>query len=183
VVSFDCLLGEAQLLLHNLGFDAEIRQLVAQSLRFHAQCFALLFADFDLLIQHDGPLDGHIVLWFQVFQGRDLMACLALEIVVLHLNVAQLVLQWALRLAQGRDLLLEDVLGVVGLGLALLVFGLGEISMLRLSQEAVCTYLPLLGFEAHLLHLLLQLALALLALVNVPLQFSLQLLARRLELL
>jgi hypothetical protein len=93
VVSFDCLFCEAQLLLHNLGFDAEIRQLVAQSLRLHAQCFALLLANLDLFVQHDGTLDCDIVLGLQIFKRRHLMARLALKVVILHLNVAQLVLQ------------------------------------------------------------------------------------------
>jgi hypothetical protein len=46
---------------------------------------------------------------------------LALKIVVLDFNVAQLELKIALGIAQGGDFLLQRVLGVVGLGLALLV--------------------------------------------------------------
>lgn len=56
------------LVLENVGFDSEVRQLFLQSLCFHPETFPFLFANLDLLFQQDGPLDRDIVLGFQVFQ-------------------------------------------------------------------------------------------------------------------
>ena len=122
----------------------------------------------------------------ELFERRRLVAVAALEVVVLDFGVAQLQLHGSLRLAEGGDLLLERVLGIAGLGLALLVLGL----RLGVSDGygtacggGVWPYLPLVDFEAEPLNLLLQLALALLALLNVLLELGLELLAGGLELL
>lgn len=119
--ALDRLLCNTQLLLHDLGLDPQVRQLVAQPLVLYAQRLALLLADLDLLVQQHRSLDGDIVLGLQVLQRRRRVAGLPLKVVVLHFDVAELELQVPLRVAQGRDLLLQRVLGAVGLGPALLV--------------------------------------------------------------
>jgi len=53
------------------------------------------------------------------------VACLALEVVALYLDVAQPHLKAPLSVAQCGNLFLQGALCVVGLGLALLVLGLG----------------------------------------------------------
>ena len=121
VVLLDGGLGQAQLLLGDVRLDLQVGQLVAQPLGLDAQGLALALANLHLLLEHDLALDGHIVLGLNVLERRRLVARLALEVVVLHLDVAQLQVQGALGVAQGGDLLLQDVLRAVGLGLALLV--------------------------------------------------------------
>ena len=54
------------------------------------QGLALALANLHLLLEHDLALDGHIVLGLNVLERRRLVARLALEVVVLHLDVAQL---------------------------------------------------------------------------------------------
>jgi hypothetical protein len=93
-------------------------------LGLYPQAFTLLLANLDLLLHHDGPLDGHVVFRFHVFQRRRLVARLAFEVVALYFNVAQLHLERSVLVTQRGDLLLQGVLRVVGLGLALLVLGL-----------------------------------------------------------
>ena len=56
MVPLDGGLCNAQLLLDNVGFDAEVGQLVAQSLVLYPQVFALLLPDLDLFVKHDGSL-------------------------------------------------------------------------------------------------------------------------------
>jgi hypothetical protein len=63
------------------------------------------------------------------------VACLALKVVALHLDVPQLQLEGPLTVAQGRDFLLQCVLRVVGLGLALLVLGLSSLG--KLGSQSV----------------------------------------------
>lgn len=136
--ALDRLFCEAKLLLHNLGLDPQVGQLIAQPLVLYTQCLALLFSDLDLLVQQHRPLDGDIVLGLQVLQRRRGVAGLPLKVVVLHFDVPKLQLQGPLRVTQGRDLFLKRVLGAVGLGPALLVLGL-----------------PLLHLEPEPFHLLL----------------------------
>jgi hypothetical protein len=191
VVLLDGGLGQAQLLLGDVRLDLQVGQLVAQPLRLDAQGLALALADLHLLLEHDLALDGHIVLGLDVLERRRLVARLALEVVVLHLDVAELQVQGALGVAQGGDLLLQQVLRAVGLGLGLRGWSAGSSALRGACLRNGCpawrclwrTHLPLLRLEADALDLLLQLALALLALLDVALQLGLQLLAGRLELL
>jgi hypothetical protein len=99
VVHVDGGLGEAQLLLDNVGLDTQVRELVAQALRLDAQVLALALANFDFLLEHDLALDGDVVLWLDVLERRGLVARLALKVVVLDFNVAQLELEGALGVA------------------------------------------------------------------------------------
>lgn len=183
VVLLDGGLGQAQLLLGDVRLDLQVGQLVAQALRLDAQGLALALANLHLLLEHDLALDGHVVLGLDVLERRRLVARLALKVVVLHLDVAELEVQRALGVAQRGDFLLQDALRAVGLGLALLVLGLRGRSAAAASYHVRATHLPLLCLEADALDLLLQLALALLALLHVALQLGLELLAGRLELL
>jgi hypothetical protein len=61
MVPLDGGLCNAQLFLDNIGFDAEVGQLIAQSLILYPQIFALLLSDLDLFVQHDGSLQGDVV--------------------------------------------------------------------------------------------------------------------------
>lgn len=97
---------QPQLLLRDLGLDLEVGQLVAQALGLDAQGFALSLANLDLLLEHDFALDGHVVLCLNVLERRCLVAGLALKVVVLHFDVAELELQRALCIAQAGNLLL-----------------------------------------------------------------------------
>ncbi|MDU7307035.1 MAG: hypothetical protein E7L41_22000, partial [Escherichia coli] len=49
------------LVLHQLGLNLEVRQLLAQALRLDAEVLALLLAHLDLLLHHDGALDGLVL--------------------------------------------------------------------------------------------------------------------------
>ena len=91
---------------------------------FDPQSLSLLLAVLHLLVKQDGTLYSLVVLGFKILQGRCRIARLSFEVVVLHLDVAELELQRPLRLAEGCDFLLKGVLRIVGLCLALLVFGL-----------------------------------------------------------
>lgn len=62
MVDFDGFFCDAQLLLHDFRLDAQVRQLVAESLCLDAQLLALLFANLDFLLQHHPTLNSHIVL-------------------------------------------------------------------------------------------------------------------------
>jgi hypothetical protein len=62
VVHVDGGLGQTQLLLDNVGFDAQVGELVAQALCLYAQVLALALSNFDFLLKHDLALDGDIVL-------------------------------------------------------------------------------------------------------------------------
>lgn len=57
MVPLDGCLCETQLLLHNVGFDAQIGELISQSLRLYAQCLALLLANLEFFLEQDGALD------------------------------------------------------------------------------------------------------------------------------
>jgi len=150
---------DAELLLHNLRLDAQVRQLVSQPLCFYAQALALLLADAQLLFKQDAPLNGHVVLGLDVFERRRLVAGLALVLVALDLNVAQPELEGPLGVAQGGDFLLQRVLSVIGLGFALLVLGLDACVSSRLRwcfrSRPGPTYLPLLHVKLQPLSLLL----------------------------
>jgi hypothetical protein len=50
MMSLVCLFCNAQLLLHNLSFDAEIGQLIPQALVLYPQSLPLPLADLNLLI-------------------------------------------------------------------------------------------------------------------------------------
>lgn len=121
VVLLDGRLGQAQLLLRDFRLDLQVRQFVAQSLSLDAQGFSLSLSNLDFLLEHDFALDRYVVLCLDVLQRGCLVAGLALKVIVLHLDVAELELQGALCIAQTGDLLLQDVLRTVGLGLALFV--------------------------------------------------------------
>jgi hypothetical protein len=56
------------LVLKDVGFNPEVRQLFLQSLCFHPETFPLLLANLDFLFQQDSPFNSDIVLGFQVFQ-------------------------------------------------------------------------------------------------------------------
>ena len=112
------------LVLENLGFDLEVGEFFPQPLGFNAEVLSLLLANLDLLLHHDAPLDGDIVFGLQILQRRSRSPGLALKVVVGHLDVAQSELQGAVRFAERRDLLLEDILRGVCLGLGLLVLAL-----------------------------------------------------------
>jgi hypothetical protein len=99
-------------------------QLVTQSLILDAQALSLLLGLLHLVLEHDAALNGDVVLGLQVLQRGRLVARLLLKIVVLHLHVAHFELQGSVAVAEGRDFLLQSVLGVVCLGLGLLVLGL-----------------------------------------------------------
>jgi hypothetical protein len=92
------------LVLEKFGLNSEVGQLLLQSLRLYAQSFALLLSNLDLLFHKDGPLDGHIVFRFEVFEGGGRVARLALEIVVGHLDIAKSHLQRPVCVPQCRDL-------------------------------------------------------------------------------
>lgn len=149
VVLLDGGLGQAQLLLGDVRLDLQVGQLVAQPLGLDAQGLALALANLHLLLEHDLALDGHIVLGLNVLERRRLVARLALEVVVLHLDVAQLQVQGALGVAQGGDLLLQDVLRAVGLGLALLVLGLRGWSAGGCCRGSACAIKRLLCVALH----------------------------------
>jgi hypothetical protein len=114
---------------------------------------------------------------FDVFQRRCLVARLAFKVVALYLDVPQLELERALSITQCRDLFLESVLCIVGLGLALLVLGLSpllvNVLFILCIAASGATYLPLLHFKSQALCLFLQLPLPLFALLNVALEFRL----------
>lgn len=114
----------ADLVLHELGLNLEVGELLAQALSIDAQLLALLLAQFDVLLKHDGALDGHIVLGLEVLERRGRVARLALKVVVGHLDIAELQLQRPIRVAKRRDLLLECVLGRRGLAFGLFIFAL-----------------------------------------------------------
>jgi hypothetical protein len=62
VVHVDGGLCQAQLLLNNVGLDAQVGELIAQALRLYAQLLALALANLDFLLEHNLALDGDIVL-------------------------------------------------------------------------------------------------------------------------
>jgi hypothetical protein len=76
---------------------------------------SLLLPDLDLLLQHDGPFDGDIVLGLEVFQGRRGSPRLAFKVIVGHLDIAQSQLEGPVGVAEGGDLFLECALGRVRL--------------------------------------------------------------------
>lgn len=88
VESLDSGFCDAELLLHNVRLDAQVRQLVAQPLCFYAKTLTLLLADSQLLLEHDAPLDGDVVLGLDVLERRRLVAGLALVLVALDFDVA-----------------------------------------------------------------------------------------------
>jgi hypothetical protein len=68
VVSLNGGFCNAQLLLDNIRLYPQVGQLVADSLVLNAQRLTLLLAIPDVLLHHDGPLDGHVVLRLDVLQ-------------------------------------------------------------------------------------------------------------------
>jgi hypothetical protein len=80
-------LGVSQSLLDNLGLDLKIGQFVSQALVIDPETFALLVTCPYLLLQQHSALNGHIVLGFQVLQGRCGIPGLSLIVVVCNLNV------------------------------------------------------------------------------------------------
>lgn len=89
VIPLDVCVCHAQLLLHNLRLYSQVRQFVAQPLSFNSQPLTLLLANPELLLQHDTPLDGHIVLGFDIFERGRLVTGLTLVFVALHFNVSE----------------------------------------------------------------------------------------------
>ena len=114
----------AHLVLEQLGLNLEVGQLLAQALGLDAQLLALLLANLDLLLHHDAAFDGNVILRFEVFERGGGVAGLPFKVVVGHLGVAQLELQGAVGVPEGRYFLLEYVLGAGGLALGLLVLAL-----------------------------------------------------------
>jgi hypothetical protein len=89
VVPLNSLFRGPQLLLHNLCFYPEIRELVSQALILYSQTLTFLFPDFDFLVQHHRPFDCHVVLRVQILQGGRCVARLALKVIVLHFDIPQ----------------------------------------------------------------------------------------------
>jgi hypothetical protein len=112
------------LVLQHLGFDLEFAQLFAQALGVDAHVFSLLLAHLDLLLQHDGALDGLVVLGLHVLKGRRRVSCLSLKVVVGNFAVPQSKLESTVGVAKSGDFLLQCVLGSAGFGFGLLVFPL-----------------------------------------------------------
>lgn len=110
------------LVLEHLGLDLEVGKLLTQALRLDAQCFSLLFADFDLLLHHDVALDRTVKLGFEVLEGGAGVSCLSLEIIVGDLDIAQLELECPVGVAQCCDFLFQGVLSRIRILLGLVVF-------------------------------------------------------------
>jgi hypothetical protein len=68
MVSFNRLLRDPQLLLHNLRLDPQIRELITQPLVLNSQRLALLLANLDLFLQQHRALNRNIVLGLKVLQ-------------------------------------------------------------------------------------------------------------------
>jgi hypothetical protein len=68
VVVLNRLFCDAQLLLRNVRLYPQVRQFVPKSLCFYPQRFSLLFPNLDLFFQHNGALDGYVVLGFHILE-------------------------------------------------------------------------------------------------------------------
>jgi hypothetical protein len=68
MVSFNRLLRDPQLLLHDLRLDPQIRELITQPLVLNPQRLALLLANLDLFLQQHRALNCNIVLGLKVLQ-------------------------------------------------------------------------------------------------------------------
>lgn len=66
MVPFNCFLGKTELLLYNLGLDAQVREFVAKALVLYPEVFPLLLAQSHFLVQHDRALDSDVVFGLQI---------------------------------------------------------------------------------------------------------------------
>lgn len=82
-----------KLILHDLCFNLEVAELIAQTLRLDTERFALQLADLYFFFQHHGALDCDVEFGFEVFEGGGGVAGLALKIVVGDFDIAEFQLE------------------------------------------------------------------------------------------
>lgn len=165
------------LVLHELGLNLEVAQLLAQTLCLDAQLLTLLLALLHLFVHDDATLNGLIELGLHVLERRGGIARLALKVVVGHFGVAQLHLKAAVCVAEDGDFLFEDILRRRGFSLGLFVFALQMLAE-HMAMWEHGSYLPLFHLESESLCLFLKDSLLLFCSLNILFQLLLELTTR-----
>lgn len=126
-----------KLLLHNLGFDLQVGQLISQTLIIDSKLFPLLLSTSHFLFQQNSALNANVVFGLHVLQGRGSVPCLSLVVIVGNFDISQFQLKGTIRVSQGGDLLLQGILRGISLSLRLLVFGLPGATSVSAEIEAI----------------------------------------------
>lgn len=82
------LLGLLDLVLQDLGFDPEIRQLFAQPLGVDAERLSFLLPNLDLFLHHDAPFNRLVVLGLHILEGGGGIAGLSFKVIICYLDIA-----------------------------------------------------------------------------------------------
>lgn len=87
-----------ELPLQDIHLDLEVGKFILQPLTLNTQRLSFLFTNLYFLLQQDAPLDGNIILGFEIIQRRGCVAGLAGIIIVGDFDIAQLQLQRPVRI-------------------------------------------------------------------------------------